>query len=300
MHKPKMANTPIPDAPAHQQIFDPALRAARRTRAAAHFARHDFLYAHMRDELLDRLSIVTRDLPDALVIGCPDTSARDALQALGKRVTCLDPSPVNADANGGVRGDEDSPHFADDSFDLVFACGTLDTVNDLPGALVLMRRALKPDGLLLAAFFGAGSLPVLRTCLQEAEGERPGAHIHPQIDLRAAGDLMQRAGFALPVIDSDTLDVRYGSALTLMADLRGMGAGNMLRRRGAPLSRATLTRTCEAFAARAEPDGKTREKFGIIYLSGWKPDPSQPAPARRGSGTISLAQALMPQEKPES
>lgn len=293
---PEMSD-PAPNSP---QIFDPALRAMRRDRACANFARHDFLYAHMLDELFARLEVVQRPLADVLVIGCPDTSARDRLRALGKNVVCADPGFANARANDGVQADEDALPFADNSFDLILACGTLDSINDLPGALLLMRRVLRPDGLLLAAFTGAGSLPMLKSALLTAEGDRASAHVHPQIDLRAAGDLLQRAGFALPVVDSDRLDVRYSSLLSLMADLRGMGCGNILARRSAPLTRQTIARACEAFAAAAEPDGKTRETFQLVYLTAWKPDPSQPAPARRGSARVSLADALKsPNQPPE-
>ena len=275
-------------------IFDPALRALRRDRAASRFADHDFLYRHMADELIERLADVKRDFAEVLLVGCPDDSLRRQLEAQGKRVACVDPGHANARAQGGVQADEDALPFADASFDLVLACGTLDSVNDLPGALILMQRVLRPDGLLLAAFTGAGSLPVLRAALLEAEDERPGQHIHPQVDVRAAGDLLARAGFAMPVADGETLTVRYGSLFGLLTDLRGMGAGNALRSRPPMLRRDTLMRAAEAFAARADADGKVPERFAIIYLSGWKPDPSQPRPARRGSATVSLAEALKP------
>ncbi|CAN5340524.1 methyltransferase domain-containing protein [soil metagenome] len=278
--------TPTPD------IFDRRLRAQRRDRAAPGFGPHNFLHRHMLDELLDRLADVTRDLSDVLVVGCPDDHARQSLLAMGKRVVCTDPGFANARTAGGVQADEDALPFADNSFDLIIACGTLDSVNDLPGALILMNRILRPDGLLLAAFAAAGSLPVLRGALLAAEGARVGQHVHPQVDVRAAGDLLSRAGFAMPVADGDTLTVRYGSMLTLMADLRGMAATNMLASRPPALNRGVLMRAAERFAAAADPDGKTGEQFAITYLSGWKPDPGQPRPARRGSATVSLAEAL--------
>lgn len=277
-------------------IFDRALRAKRRDRMAAHFADHDFLYRLMLDELLDRLGDVKRDLPEVLVIGCPDDSARLALEAMGKRVICADPGFVAARAQGGVQIDEDALPFADDSFDLVIACGTLDTVNDLPGALILMQRVLRPDGLMLAAFTGAGTLPRLRSALMAGEGERPGQHIHPQVDVRSAGDLLSRAGFAMPVADSETMSVRYAGLLRLMKDLRGMGASNVLRSRPPALRRPALLRALEHFAGEADPDGRTAEQLAVLYLSGWKPAPSQAQPARRGSATISLADALKRKE----
>lgn len=273
-------------------IFDRSLRARRRDRMMARFADHDFLYRAMLDELLDRLADVKRDLPDTLVIGCPDDSARTALEAMGKRVVCADPGFAASRAQGGVQVDEDALPFADDSFDLVIACGTLDSVNDLPGALILMRRILRPDGLMLAAFTGAGSLPRLRAALMAGEADRPGQHIHPQVDVRSAGDLLGRAGFAMPVADSETLNVRYGDLLRLMQDLRGMGAGNVLASRPPALRRESLVGAARHFAGAADADGRTAEQMAILYLSGWKPHSSQAKPARRGSATASLAEAL--------
>jgi SAM-dependent methyltransferase len=276
----------------HPDIFDRARRARNRDRMMPAFADHDFLYRAMLDELLDRLGDVQRDLPEALVIGCPDGSAKAALEAMGKRVACADPGFLAAKAIGGIQVDEDALPFADDSFDLVVACGTLDSVNDLPGALILMRRVLRPDGLMLAAFTGAGSLPRLKSALLAAEGDRPGQHVHPQVDVRSAGDLLSRAGFAMPVADGDVLTIRYGDVVRLMHDLRGMGAGNALEMRAPTLTRDVLTRAAGHFADAADPDGRTGEQMAMVYLSGWKPDPSQAGPAKRGSATVSLAAAL--------
>lgn len=248
----------------------------------------------MADELLDRLSSVTRDLPEALVVGTPDGYLIDALHAQGRSVWAFDPGFFAARAVGGVQGDEDALPFADGSFDLILACGTLDSVNDLPGALLLMNRALRPDGLLLATFVGASSLPTLRAALQAGEAERPAQHVHPQIDVRSAGDLLSRAGFTMPVADGDTLIVRYGDLFRLMSDLRGMGAGNALASRPPSFTRGTLGTAATHFATAADADGKTAERFGLVCLSGWKPHPAQPKPARRGSATVSLAQALKP------
>lgn len=273
-------------------IFDRSRRARQRDRMMPGFADHDFLYRAMLDELLDRLRDVQRDLPEALVIGCPDGSAKAALEAMGKRVACVDAGLLAARAARGVQADEDALPFADDSFDLILACGTLDSVNDLPGALILMRRILRPDGLLLAAFSGAGSLPRLKSALLAAEGDRPAQHVHPQVDVRSAGDLLSRAGFAMPVADGETLTIRYGDIVRLMHDLRGMGAGNILATRPPALTRDILMRAAAHFAQAADADGRTGEQMAILYLSGWKPDPSQAKPARRGSATVSLADAL--------
>ena len=171
------------------------------------------------------------------------------------------------------------------------SAGVIDSVNDLPGALIQARRALRPDGLFLAAFVGAGSLVSLRAALRVAEGDRPAARLHPQIDVRSAGDLLMRAGFALPVADGETLNVRYGDLGGLMRDLRVMAANNALVGRR-PLRRDTLVRAYQAFADLADSDGRVPERFEIIFMTGWAPAPSQPQPARRGSATTSLAAAL--------
>ena len=200
-----------------------------------------------------------------------------------------------AAASGGVQCDEDRLPFADGAFDLIVSVGALDTVNDLPGALLLARRALRPDGLFLAAFAGAGSLPRLKQAMLAADAQAGGAspHVHPQIDVRAAGDLLARAGFALPVADADGVDVRFSSLGGLIADLRGMGATNLLAARArAPLGRDALAAAWSTFASGADPDGKVPERFEILHLLGWAPSPDQPKPARRGSGSVSLSEAL--------
>lgn len=242
----------------------------------------------MLDGLAERLELVRRPFRDVLDLGC---FGGDFAAPPGARVARLDAGFAFARAAGGVQGDEDRLPFADASFDLVVSAGVLDSVNDLPGALALVRRVLRPDGLFLAALVGAGSLATLRACLRDAEGERPVARLHPQVDVRAAGDLLMRAGFALPVADGETLTVRYRNLFALLGDLRGMAAANIMPDRSF-LRRDTLARAAEAFAARADPDSRTPERFELIYLTGWAPDPSQPKPARRGSAQASLAAAL--------
>ena len=269
------------DAP---DIFDRAARRRRRDRAAPTFANFDFLRAAMLEGIADRLASVKHRFTDMLDLGCFD----GALPVPeGARVTRCDAGALFATQAGGVQAEEDRLPFPAESFDLIVSAGVLDSVGDLPGALVQARRALRPDGLFLAAFCGAGTLSTLRSVLREAERDRPAARIHPQVDVRAAGDLLLRAGFALPVADVEPLTVRYGSIGGLLRDLRGMGATNVLKSRTA-LRRDTLARAAEAFEARADPDGKTAERFDIVYLTGWSPAPSQPQPARRGSGTASL------------
>lgn len=275
------------------EIFDRRRRRLRRDRAAPGFAAHDFLHARMAGELLDRLDAVKRPFARALDLGCMDGKVGADLRARGLDVVSADPGTRFAHVARGVQCDEDRSPFADASFDLVMACGGLDQVNDLPGALALIRRMLKPDGLFLGAFVGAGSLPRLRAALLGAE-ERAVARIHPQIDVRSAGDLLARAGLTLPVADSERVTVRYSSLLSLLADLRGAAATNLLAGPVIPLTRTALARAAALFEANADPDGKTGETIEIVYLLGWAPAPNQPQPARRGSGTASLADALRP------
>jgi len=257
--------------------FDRGLRRLRRDRAARGGA--GYLLRHMADELLARLDLVTRPFADALDLGGFHLGER--LRERGLHVT-------------GFAGDEDRLPFAAASFDLIVSAGALDTVNDLPGTLIQIRRALRPDGVFLAAFLGAGSLPRLRRALRAAEAAegRPAApRIHPQIDVRAAGDLLTRAGFALPVADTERLDLRYAAFATLIEDLRGAAATNILAARDrAPFGRRGLAAAIADF----EEEGGTVERFEIVHLAGWAPAPGQPKAAPRGSGSVSLADALKP------
>jgi SAM-dependent methyltransferase len=275
--------------------FDRRLRRMRRDRAAMRFDEADYLHRLVADDLVERLGLVSRDFGRALDLGCAGGYLAGRLRERGIEVVTADPGLAFAAAAGGVACDEDLLPFADGSFDLAVSVGVLDSVNDLPGALVLIRRALKPDGLFLGAFAGAGSLPRLRAAMLAADAAEGGAapRIHPQIDVRAAGDLLARAGFALPVADGEGFDVRFTGLMPLVRDLRAMGATNVLATRSKrPLGRYALAAAMAAFEADADPDGKTAERFEIVHVLGWAPSPDQPKPARRGSGTVSLAQAL--------
>lgn len=280
------------------RIFDSARRRLRRDRAASNFAEHDFLIDHIGQCLLARLDMITRPLATALDLGCHDGRLGQALAARGLAVTSVDAGARFAAMAGGLQREEDKLDLEPGQFDLVISAGVLDQVNDLPGALIQIRRALKPDGLLLAGFFGAGSLPLLRSATLAADLARDGAvgtRIHPQIDVRAAGDLLARAGFALPVADGEGIDIRYSDPWRLIRDLRGMAATNMMAGTSAPVfDRARLDALLEALAARADADGRVTERFEIVYLTAWSPAPDQPRPARRGSAVQSLAQALKP------
>ena len=276
--------------PVSTDIFDRVARRHRRDRAAPDFAAHDFLRAAMLDGIADRLATVTRSFRAVLDLGCHDGAF---VPPPGAEVTRCDAGARFAQDVGGVQCDEDRLPFPAGSFDLIVSAGVLDQVDDLPGALIQARRALKPDGLFLAAFVGGGSLPRLRAALRQAEPEPPAARLHPQVEVRSAGDLLVRAGFALPVADVETLDVGYPDLFRLLADLRGMAATNVLRTRAA-MTGGTLAAAAQAFAAQADPDGRVRERFNLVFLTGWAPDPSQPRAARRGSATASLAAALSP------
>jgi NADH dehydrogenase [ubiquinone] 1 alpha subcomplex assembly factor 5 len=274
--------------------FDRRLRRLRRDRAAARFGEADYLHRLAADELVDRLDFVKRDFRRALDLGCAGGYLTGRLRERGLDVTPFDPGAAFARSAAGIQGDEDRLPFADAAFDLVVSVGALDGVNDLPGALLLTRRALKPDGLFLGAIAGAGSLGRLRRAMLAADSVEGGAapRVHPQIDVRAAGDLLTRAGFALPVVDVSPVDVRFRSLMDLVRDLRGMGATNILAARSRrPLGRRGLAAAIADFDSAGD---KTTERFEILHLLGWSPSPDQPRPAPRGSGRISLAEALKP------
>ncbi|MDT9597850.1 methyltransferase domain-containing protein [Sphingosinicella rhizophila] len=278
--------------------FDRRLRRQRRDRSAASVGDGDYLSKLMGDELLDRLDLVTRDFRQALDLGCGAGYLSGRLRARGIDVVAADSGFSFARMAGGVQCDEDRLPFADATFDLIVSAGALDGVNDLPGALALIRRVLKPDGLFLASFAGAGSLPALRSAMlaaDAADGKGTSPRLHPQIDVRTAGDLLARAGFALPVADSHRLAIRFESLSQLIGDLRAIGGTNILSlRSGRALGRLGFAAATADFAAQVEEDGRTTEYIEIVSLIGWGPAPNQPQPARRGSGSASLAEALRP------
>ncbi len=255
----------------------------------------DWLVSRMSEDVLDRLSLVQRRFVRVLQIGAAPLLT-EGLRAGGVEVVLAEAGSALARSHGGVQCDEDQLPFADGCFDLAVSVAALDTVNDLPGALTLLRRVLRPDGLFLGAMLGAGSLPRLRAAMRaadEASGLGAAPRLHPQIDVRAAGDLLARAGFALPVADTEAVIARYPSLQRLVTDLRAAGAGNILASRSArPIGRVAYAAASAAFAADADADGKTQERFEILHMSGWSPSPDQPQPARRGSATNSLAAAL--------
>lgn len=245
------------DRPAPPRIFAPNRRTASRRRALALGLRPDaarYLLDDMVEDVGERLSFLRHVPGRALVIGDRTGALAQELARSGCEVTSTDPAE-------GL--DEERPlPFA--GFGLVASLGTLDTVNDLPGALVHLRNALAPGGLMIASFCGAGSLPALRAAMLAADGERPAPRLHPQVDVRAGGQLLQRAGFADPVIDCRSLEVRFSSLASLVADLRAQGLSNVLADPGPPLGKAALARATAAFGER------TVERFEIVTLSGWR------------------------------
>jgi SAM-dependent methyltransferase len=274
-------------------IFDRLLQRRRRSRAAALSA--NFLLDHVAGELADRLSVVLRRFDVGVDLGTPGDAVRRSLRRLGAGMVVG--ADVIARAKPFVVADEEALPFRDSSLDLVVSGLALHFANDLPGVLAQIRRALKPDGLFLAALLGGETLTELRQAFAEAESEIEGGaspRVAPFADLRQIGALLQRAGFALPVTDVERVTVRYGSVFDLMHDLRRMGAANTLvARRRVPLRRTTLMQMADIYARRfADADGRIRTTFDIVWLSGWAPHPNQQQPLRPGSAKARLADAL--------
>lgn len=238
-------------------VFAPVRRRAARRRALHLQQQPDaarYLIEDMVEDVLERLAFLRHAPARALVIGDWTDSLAGALRAQGVVVSAAEP---------GAGFAEEQP-YPEGGFDLIASLGTIDTVNDLPGALIHIRNALAPSGLAVASFVGAGSLAGLREAMLAADGERPAPRMHPMVDVRAGAQLLQRAGWADPVADSRHLDVRFSSFASLVADLRAQGLSNVLARPRPPLTRAALTRAEQAFGERRV------ERFEILTLSGWK------------------------------
>lgn len=247
-------NTPsVPTIFAEPRRIARALRAARRVGKSGDAA--TFLVDDMAEDMIDRLSFVRHTPSRALLVGgSPD--ALVSYLAHGGAELSVDPL-----ANPALP-------LAGGPYDFIGVIGQLDAVNDLPGALIHLRNALTPGGLVIASFVGGQSLPALRAAMMAAEPDRPAARLHPLVDARAAPALLQRAGWKDPVVDTHTLTVRYSSLGTLVSDLRDQGLGNALARPAAPLGKSALARARSAFAERADAGGKTPETFEIVTLTG--------------------------------
>jgi SAM-dependent methyltransferase len=288
------------DSP-HPRLFDRRLLRARRRRAAT-LGPSTFLVERVAEDLFDRVGAVLRRFGCAVDLGTPTDAVRRALAAIGKVDTIVAAhvpvaGSVAGDACLAVAADEEALPFRDASVDLVVSALALQFVNDLPGTLVQIRRALRPDGLLLAALAGGTTLMELRQAFAAAEAEIEDGvspRVVPFADVRDMGMLLQRAGFALPVTDVDRITVRYVSPIALMHDLRRMGATNpLLERSRRPLKRATLSRMIEIYAERfSDNDGRIRATFEIVWLSGWAPHESQQKPLAPGSARQRLADVL--------
>jgi SAM-dependent methyltransferase len=272
-------------------LFDRALLRARQGRAEK-MGPAAFLLDRVAEDMSERLHAVLREFANAADIGTSGDQVRSVVTGRAGQFAHID-----------LPDSESEPlPLAPESIDLAVSALAFQFVNDLPGTLAQIRRALKPDGLLLAAMIGGDTLTELRQSFAAAEAELEGGispRVAPFADLRDVGALLQRAGFALPVTDVDRIMVRYDNAFALMQDLRRMGATNvMVERRRTPTRRATLLRMAQIYAERfADPDGRIRATFDLIWLSGWAPHESQQQPLQPGSAKASLAAAVKGREK---
>jgi SAM-dependent methyltransferase len=283
-------------------IFDRELLHRRRVRAAA-LGPAAFLLERVAADMAERLSAVTRRFALCADLGTPGDVVRRALAGRVDTIIAVEERPAAHARHGAnaVVADLEALPFGDGALDLAVSALALQFVNDLPGTLAQIRRALKPDGLFIGALIGGASLLELRESFAAAEADVEGGaspRVAPFVDLRELGALLQRAGFALPVTDIEGLAVRYASPLALMHDLRRMGATNaLIERRRVPLRRATLRRMMEIYGERfADPDGRVRATFEVVWLSGWAPHPSQQKPLAPGSARSRLADALNTRE----
>ena len=281
-------------------VFDRRLARNRLARALRK-DRPTPLFERLEDDLVDRLQPVQRVFKAILDLGSPRPETSAALLRLSPDATVVRAAPLGQTIGTGpwlgVVADEEVSPFSPECFDLVTSILALQGVNDLPGAFVQIRRSLKPDGLFMAALLGGQSLQELRSVLAEAEAELKGGaspRVAPFTDLRDLGHLLQRAGFALPVTDFDRITVRYDSLFGLLNDLRAAGATSTLADRDRrPPGRRLFVRAAELYAERfADPDGRIRATFDIVWLSGWAPHESQQKPLRPGSAKMRLADAL--------
>lgn len=289
-----------------QVLFDRRLLRQRRARFAHEVTEREFLIAHVAREIAERIEIMLREFPRALDLGAYHGLLGRTVGALPSVGEVFYAESVFDYARRCPRPslvcDEDLLPFKDASLNLIVSGLALHRVNDLPGSLVQIRRALAPDGLFMAAALGARALIELREALLEAEGEIDGGaspHVSPFGDVREYGALLQRTGFALPVADAEDLTVVYDSPRDLMHEIRALGGGNVLLARSkTPLHRRTLERAEEIYRARhGTPDGKIKATFQFVFMSGWAPDPSQQQPLKPGSAQARLADALHTEEQ---
>ena len=289
-----------PRAPDPMRIFNRTLHARRRGRAARRFSDFSFLKQIAAEDFVSRLGAINRRFERVLDLGAHDGLLRRTLRndaIVGPRLGSIVTADMSCAFGPDVVVDEERLPFADASFDLVVSALSLHWVNDLPGALIQIRRILKPDGLFIGTVLGGRTLSELRQALLSAEEEvRGGAanRISPFLDVIDGAGLLQRTGFAMPVADNDARTVRYGHPLRLLQDIRGMGETAAFADAAAPaLTRQILLRMVSVYAGRfSDEDGRVRATFEFVTLSGWAPSPDQPKPRRPGSATIRLSDAL--------
>ncbi len=282
------------------QVFDRQAVRRHKERAGRDFGSFDFLLREAADRLVDRLADVRRTFPVAVELGAHQAVLQEAAcgrSSLGRVLHSAGSEAMLTPASTGMVADEELLPFASESLDLIISSCALHWVNDVPGTLIQARQALKPDGLFLANFFGGETLKELRDSLLKADMEVEGGagpRVSPFADIRDAGALLQRAGFALPVADTEILTVSYDNPLKLLYDLRGMGESSAISKRRKTFSRrATLFRACEIYLEDlAGDDGRVPATFELITLTGWAPAESQPKAAARGSGQLSLTDVL--------
>ncbi len=283
------------------RIFDSRQLLRQRERASQHARAHDFLLQRVADDFAERLEVVNRQFATILDLGSHHGVIGRSMTGRpgAETVVSADTSQRVLDqcASPRVVVDLEALPFHDATFDLVVSGLSLQLINDLPGALVQVRRCLKPDGLFLGAMLGGSTLQELREAFVAAEAAIEGGvspRVAPFADVRDLGSLLQRSGFALPVVDADIVTVAYPTPLHLMREIRGMGASNMLvERRRKPLRRATLMRAIEIYGERyARADGRVTATFEILTMTGWCPHESQPKPLQPGSAKTRLADAL--------
>ena len=291
-------------------LFDRALLRARLDRAAPGFPAAGFLKARAAEDAVMRLEAILREFPVAVDLGARDgafaraLALSDARQKVGLLVqTDLSERMLRGGAGPRVVADEERLPFGDATLDLAVSTLALHWTNDLVGALIQIRRALRPDGLFVGALFGGATLTELRQALLAAEDEVSGGvspRVSPFADAIDAAGLLQRAGFALPVADVDRIKVRYAHPIALLKDLRAMGETSVLIDRSRkPLGRRVLLRAMDLYQQRfAEPDGRVPATFEIITVTGWAPHESQQKPLRPGSAKMRLADALGTVERP--
>jgi hypothetical protein len=251
------------------ELFDMRLRALRRDRAAR-IGPELFLFERIFGDCLERIGLMNRKFAKALLIGCPDPAWPERLRAVAEDVDIRDPGRLFAEEAGGTTIMEDAWEPAEACYDLVLAIGTLDTVNDLPLALRLAGYSMKPDGLLIGAVSGGDTLPQLRAAMRAADAVAGAAapHVHPRIEAAALSPLLAEAGFVRPVVDIERVQVSYPSLDRLAADLRAMGATNVLKSKASPLTRPQREAASTAFAEAGDGD-RTTETFEILHFAAW-------------------------------